>query len=186
MRDKYAIERVARFVSMIPYIEDLRMFQDLPDLWTTTQEFFDLGGGDYEEHAIVLANYFMYIDEKQNKNYKSYIVCGHGMPNGHMVYVMRKQSDAEGSFELWDPLTGQCYHFNNIIEPNKFCGISYGKQSHLDVRLTDPICPLRQIHTIVGSNNVWVNTQKSDYPILMNFDFTNAKCWKKFYNTDVP
>ena len=24
--DKYAIERVARFVSMIPYIEDLRMF----------------------------------------------------------------------------------------------------------------------------------------------------------------
>ena len=61
-QDKYAIERVARFVSMIPYIEDLRMFQDLPDLWTTSQEFFDLGGGDYEEHAIVLANYFRYVD----------------------------------------------------------------------------------------------------------------------------
>lgn len=94
------------------------------------------------------------------------------MPNGHMVYVMRKRNEAEGSFELWDPLTGQCYHFKNIIEDNKFCGIKIGKQSHLDVRLTDPICPLRQIHTIVGSTNVWVNCQKSDYPILMNFDLT--------------
>ena len=125
-RDKYAIERVARFVSMIPYIEDLRMFQDLPDLWTTTQEFFDLGGGDYEEHAIVLANYFLYIDKKQGKEYKSYIVCGHGMPAGKMVFVMRKRNEADGSFELWDPLTGQCYWFHNIIEPTKFCGISIG------------------------------------------------------------
>lgn len=47
---------------MVPYIEDLRLFQDLPDLWSTSQEFFDLGGGDYEEHAVLLANYFQYID----------------------------------------------------------------------------------------------------------------------------
>lgn len=47
---------------MIPFIEDLRLFQDMPDLFSTTQEFFDLGGGDYEEHAFLLANYFMFID----------------------------------------------------------------------------------------------------------------------------
>ena len=62
-QDAYAIEKVARFVSMIPFIEDLRMFQDMPDLYSTSQEFFDLGGGDYEEHAVLLANYFTYIDE---------------------------------------------------------------------------------------------------------------------------
>ena len=54
------------------------------------------------------------------------------------------------------------------------------------MRLTDPICPLRQIHTVVGENNVWVNIQKSDYPLLMNFNFANAKAWKKFYTTDTP
>ena len=132
-----------------------------------------------------MANYFRYIDEKQGKNYKSYIVLGCGLPNGHMVFVMRKRDEADGSFELWDPLTGQCYWFKNILEEKfNICGKGFGKQSHLDVRLTDPICPLRQIHTIVGSTNVWVNTQKSDYPILMNFDLTNVKSWKKFYNTD--
>ena len=102
-----------------------------------------MGGGDYEEHAITLANYFRYIDEKQGKGYQSYIVCGCGLPNGLMVYVMCKRDAADGSFELWDPLTGQCYYFHNIIEPNKFCGIKMGSASHLDVRLTDPICPLR-------------------------------------------
>ena len=58
----FAIEECARFVSMCPFIEDLRMFSDLPDLFTTCQQFFDLGGGDYEEHAILLANYFNYVD----------------------------------------------------------------------------------------------------------------------------
>lgn len=34
--EKYAIERVARFVSMIPFIEDLNMFGcSIPDLYST-------------------------------------------------------------------------------------------------------------------------------------------------------
>jgi coiled-coil and C2 domain-containing protein 2A len=64
----------------------------MPDLFSTSQEFFDLGGGDYEEHAILLANYFSYIDQKQGKDFKSFLVLGAGMPNGHMVYVMRKRT----------------------------------------------------------------------------------------------
>ena len=104
-QNQYAIERVARFVSMVPFIEDLTMFADMPDLYTTSQEFFDLGGGDYEEHAILLANYFAHIDEKQGNKFKSYIVLGSGMPNGHMVFVMRKRTVQDSSFELWDPLT---------------------------------------------------------------------------------
>lgn len=117
---------------MIPYIEDLRLFEDMPDLYCTSQEFFDLGGGDYEEHAILLANYFSYIDKKQNKQFKSYLVMGAGMPNGHMVYVMRQATDAggqdkdKGSFELWDPVTGYCYYFNcNSIE-KRVLGIKTG------------------------------------------------------------
>lgn len=56
--DQFAIEKVARFVSMIPFKDDLSMFENLPDIYSTCQEFLDLGAGDYEEHAILLANYF--------------------------------------------------------------------------------------------------------------------------------
>lgn len=52
------IEKCARFVSMIPFLEDLKLFKDLPDMYATCQQFLDLGGGDHEEHAILLANFF--------------------------------------------------------------------------------------------------------------------------------
>ena len=49
---------------MVPFIDDLNMFgSSIPELFSSSQEFFDLGGGDYEEHAILLANYFTYIDK---------------------------------------------------------------------------------------------------------------------------
>ena len=130
--DSYAIERAARFVSMIPYIEDLNMFgKENPDLFCTSQEFFDLGGGDFEEHAILLANYFAYIDQKQNKPFVSFIVLGAGMPNGEMVFVMRKKTISDGSFELWDPFSGQCYYYENITEKQTFCGCTVSTSSHL-------------------------------------------------------
>ena len=78
------------------------MFKDLPDLFTTCQQFLDLGGGDYEEHAILLANFFNYVDNHKreayvnqgiltkSKEFKSFIVLGEAMPEGHTVYVLRK------------------------------------------------------------------------------------------------
>lgn len=57
-QEPYALEKCARFVSMIPFINDLKNFKDLPDMYTNCQEFLDLGGGDSEEHAILLANFF--------------------------------------------------------------------------------------------------------------------------------
>ena len=91
---------------------------------------------------------------------------------------MRKKSLAHLSFELWDPLTAQCYFFENKSEKGRW---GFGKHEHLEVRLTDPICPLNQIHTVVSSENVYVNNQKVDYPVYMNFDFTNKKHWAPFF-----
>lgn len=103
----------------------------MPDLYCTSQEFFDLGGGDYEEHAILLANYFMYIDKKQGKNYHTFIVLGAGMPNGHMVYVMRKREIVGGGFELWDPVTAQCYYFACQKQEKRLLGIKCGEANIL-------------------------------------------------------
>ena len=106
------------------------------------------------------------------------------MPDGHMVFVMRKKSITDGSYELWDPATGQCYYYECITEPNKFCGCRIGTNTHLQIRPTDPVSPLTQIHTVISSSNVYVNCQKSDYPILMDFDFTKTKKWKRFFAED--
>ena len=94
---------------------------------------------------------------------------------------MRKKSLADLGFELWDPLTAQCYYFENKVEDKRTFGCKFGKHQHLHVRLTDPICPLTQIHTVVSSENVYVNNQKVDYPIYMSFDFTKSKLWVPFY-----
>lgn len=112
--DRFAIEKCARFVSMVPFLSDLKMFDQMPDMYSTCQEFLDLGGGDYEEHAILLANYFQYIDNKQSPGkYKSYIVYGYAMPEGRSVYVMRVFADQseKKDFELWSPITGESFFY---------------------------------------------------------------------------
>merc|ERR1712176_54341 len=60
----FAIEAAARYVLLIPFLSDAEMFSlDLGgDLWCTDQEFLNIQCGDWEEHAILLCNYFNYID----------------------------------------------------------------------------------------------------------------------------
>jgi coiled-coil and C2 domain-containing protein 2A len=93
-------------------IEDSQAFNGaMPDLWCDSQEFLDLGAGDCEEHAILLCNYFNYIDEKQNrKHIKSYVCLGLGYPEGKTAYVMRRDTNSN-HVELWNPMRGEAYFF---------------------------------------------------------------------------
>ncbi len=61
--DVDAIEKAARYVSLIPFAEDNQSF-NVSEIFCNSQEFLDLGMGDYEEHAILLCNYFNYIDRE--------------------------------------------------------------------------------------------------------------------------
>jgi coiled-coil and C2 domain-containing protein 2A len=93
-------------------IEDSQAFNGaMPDLWCDSQEFLDLGAGDCEEHAILLCNYFNYIDDKQNrKHIKSYVCLGLGYPEGKTAYVMRRDTN-NNHVELWNPMRGEAYFF---------------------------------------------------------------------------
>ena len=116
---EYAIQLAARFVSLIPFIEDNRAFEDMPDLWCTSQEFIDFNGGDYEEHAILLCNLFNYIDDKLNEGkVKSYIILGNAVPEGYTTYVLRRNVD-NNHVEVWDAIKGQAYFFGRKIEKHK-------------------------------------------------------------------
>jgi len=138
--DNRAIERAARFVSLIPFIDDSQLFKDMPDLVCNSQEFLDLGQGDSEEHAMLLCNYFNYIDRDQKrqkinpedklakgeKDYHSYIVYGETIPDGDCWYVARR--DCVNNFiELWNPMTAECFNFDLVQTTNK--GVFGDKQS---------------------------------------------------------
>ena len=195
-KDRFAIEKVARFVSLLPFIEDLSMFaqSDMPDLYSTCQEFLDLGGGDYEEHAILLACMFKYIDEVKDPGlFESYLVFGSAMPMGDTVYVMRKNlkpirkpdgtvSDT-GSVELWAPLTGECYFFNRKESTDTFMCVPFGRDTYMEIRMNDPLCPLKHIYSIAGPSNLYANIQKYDFPVVMDFDLGKKKKWKPLFET---
>jgi len=182
-RDPFAIEKAARFVSLIPYMDDDSLMSNMADMYCTCQEFLDLGAGDYEEHAILLANYFQYIDDIQDKGkFTNYIVFGEGMPEGNTVYVMRRFSEEHArtvsehkhSVELWQPLTGQCYFFARKTSSS---------DSYTYVRSNDPMCPLRKIHCVVSGKNIWQNIQQYSNPVLLDFDLTNTKAWKPLFTS---
>ena len=79
-KDENAYIKVARYVSLMSSKVDSQMFKDLPNIWSTSQEFIDLKSGSPEDHAVLLCNYFMYIDEQLNKSHiKNYLLFGKGM-----------------------------------------------------------------------------------------------------------
>ena len=107
------------------------------------------------------------------------------MPEGATVYVLRKINNKakvpnpNNSIEIWAPLTGECYWFKETSYETGMCG---GKTKGFDIILKDPICPMKNVHTIISDDNVYVNIQKSDYPVLMSFDLSNTKKWSPFFD----
>lgn len=191
---KKAIEKAARYVSLIPWVDDSTLFKDMPDLSCTSQEFLDLGMGDSEEHAILLCNYFNYIDSvKGNKanasenaktNYESYLVYGCAVPQGDCWFVARRDTKAQ-HLELWDPATGECYSFDSESGPVSGAGGSSSASSanqnkKKDKEAADPICPMKKIWCFVGQENVWANVQEVDAPGRLDYDLDKPALWCPF------
>lgn len=160
------IEKVLRFVSLVPFLDDWQAFEGSDmDMWCTSQQFLDLSAGDWEEHAILLCNYFTWIDkDKESTNrsddYNSYIVIGTGVPEGDSVYVMRKQENADGSS-------------SDVVLWNASTGVGYS--------VKDELCPLRSIGCVVSQDNIWANIQEYEEPWKLNYNLDNIKEWKPFF-----
>lgn len=57
-------------------------------------------------------------------------------------------------------------------------------QGYIESRGFDPICPLRRIHCIVSSTNIWANIQEFDSPVLLNWNIYDAKAWKPLFSSE--
>lgn len=177
---EHAIQVVARFVALIPFAEDNKTFKDLPDIFCTSQEFLDFGAGDYEEHAILLCNFFNYIDERLNEGkIKSYVVMGKAMPEGYTSYVMRRNTE-NNHVEIWNSITGEAYFFGRDYNKNKFLCIPLSTGVEIDCHSQDPICSLKEIGCVISEDNIYANVQKNSDPALISFNIDNPKQWKPF------
>ncbi|GMF33814.1 unnamed protein product [Phytophthora fragariaefolia] len=156
-----------RYVSLIPFLDDWLAFDGDKDVWSTTQEFLSMGAGDHEEHAVLLANYFMWYDRRSRRNRedhkppRTYLVLGYAVPEGNIVLVLRRGV-------LWNASTGVGY------------------------AVSDPHCPLRDVSLVVSSKNVFANIQPLTSTLgvsvgnshELDWDIErNTKCWQPFFTT---
>ena len=147
------IEECARFVSLIPFLDDFKIGHT-KEAWNTSDDFLQLRAGDEEEHAILLCNYFNYLDRTvKNNGFESYIVVGRGVPEGKTVYVMRANGN---DITFWNACTGDGY------------------------LKTDDNCTLR-VATIANDKNIWLNIQEFDRVSQLEFDLNDTSCWQPFF-----
>ena len=59
-----SIPQVARFVSLLPYLEDTALQKRRVDVWATNAEALHLAAGDAEEHAHLLAGLFLDLGQQ--------------------------------------------------------------------------------------------------------------------------
>jgi coiled-coil and C2 domain-containing protein 2A len=145
--DENSIEKVSRFISLIPFIEENQTWdyaEEMPDCWMTDEQFLSLGFGDYEEHAVLLCNYFNYVDQKSNTGCVSYLCLGDAHPEGSTVYVIRLTQDYK-QVEFWNAKTGDCYFFEKEINDNKLFCITMSRQYKQNKSNSNDICPLKSV-----------------------------------------
>ncbi len=56
--------QAARFVSMVPYLEDTALQKRRVDVWSTSAESVYLAAGDAEEHAHLLCGFFLELGQQ--------------------------------------------------------------------------------------------------------------------------
>lgn len=129
------------------------------DLWNTSQQFLDIRAGDWEEHAVLLCNYFEYLDRKK-KEFESYLVLAHAVPEGKGLYVLRLSTLNKDDGIIWNATTGDGYH------------------------IKDPKSPIQNVGMVATRNNIWTNVQQDGIPSSIQWDMEkSAKHWKPFFNT---
>ncbi|XP_038057381.1 coiled-coil and C2 domain-containing protein 2A-like isoform X2 [Patiria miniata] len=153
-----AAERVARFVSLIPFVSDSVVYPGLCDIWSTCDQFLQMLQGDEEEHAVLLCNYFLHL------NKKAWLISGAAIPEGPTTYVLTREDGVSGSggYWVWNPSTGE--HYSQF----------------------DSFCPLKSVGCLVNHENIWFNIQLHEEPIRIDLDVTKAKMWKPFFGRSYP
>ena len=160
-QDVCTVAAAARFVALVPFLEDYLGFRDL-DLWCTCGQFLEVLAGDWEEHALLLWHYLVYLQDKgaldeprsanndqpstagtgsssTRKRWTFYLVIGRAVPCGDAQYVLQLDQ-MTGEAILWDARSGEAFDAS-------------------DTRL-----PLVDITVLATPGNCWANLQREGRP----------------------
>lgn len=91
---------VAHYVSLIPSLPDRDLFSASCELWSTCDQFLTHLAGDKADHAVLLCNYFLFL------NKKAWLIIGSAIPEGPTIYVLTYE---ECQYLIWNPRSGQSY-----------------------------------------------------------------------------
>ncbi|CAI8044918.1 Coiled-coil and C2 domain-containing protein 2A [Geodia barretti] len=92
-----AMELLAHYVSLIPFLPDAITFSGECDIWTTSDQFLHMLAGDEEEHAVLLTNYFLHC------GWQAWLVLGHGIPEGDSNTLPAISSHLNHDSASWGP-----------------------------------------------------------------------------------
>lgn len=185
-------ELFTRLVSMIPIRDNTNvMASHEPDTWLTCKQGVITRSLSQVEHAILLCNYYNYIDSQgktRDTNF-TYVVLGHDYIYGDAAYVLRMiygiHNDTHTGF-----IGSKVQHSNNqliqliLIDP--CTGRQYNlfdTQSYID---NTSVCSLYGIHTIFNQHNVHLNIQSTHHPYLLSYTFTTYSHWRTLHDTQFP
>eukprot|EP01119_Soliformovum_irregulare_P003354 TRINITY_DN13792_c0_g1_i1.p1 TRINITY_DN13792_c0_g1~~TRINITY_DN13792_c0_g1_i1.p1 ORF type:complete len:326 (-),score=73.03 TRINITY_DN13792_c0_g1_i1:93-1013(-) len=85
-----------RYVSMIPFLEDSVIFVGKSNVWSSSKQCISMRAGDWEEHAILLCNFFLHL------HMDAYVCLGSGN-DGNAAYVVVKDGT---SITIHNPVFG--------------------------------------------------------------------------------
>jgi len=152
-------EEVTRFVSLVPFLSDIDVFGRHADVWATCAQTLDMGAGDFEEHALLLLNYLMWLNLPDNGGsgiWDDYLVLGSTHDSGESAWVLRYYART-----------------NQVVLINPCSGRSY-----LGL---DATCPLNNIGMLANGKNCFANVQGSGQPWRMRFDVTSTRDWMSMW-----
>jgi coiled-coil and C2 domain-containing protein 2A len=102
--------RLARFVSLVPSTPDTVAIPGVSDIWCSCNQFLDMISGDEEEHAILLCNFFLYLNKKVG------IILGSGIPEGPTCYVIVWDYNSQEP-SIWNPISGERFSVRDSYLP---------------------------------------------------------------------
>lgn len=187
MDDPFAIEKAARYVALIPFLRDDEI-SSLADLWCTNQEFLNIQCGDWEEHAILLCNYFNYIDRYRkeyvsrfsNEHVQSYCMLCDTLPEGSIMMVLRRDM-ITGHCEAWEAVSGKCYFLPMRPSRGWCCSLRRQSSDATSLKAT-PLNPIQRVHCLFNAENIWASLQGTKFSVNdFDFDVTNASAWKRLF-----
>jgi coiled-coil and C2 domain-containing protein 2A len=160
--------QLCRYVSAIPFLPNRTVFAVTCNLWSTSDQVFNVGAGDSIEHAILLCNLLLSME------YEARVIIGSTLIDGKSAFVIFKNKDAS------DPSSSRRNSSSNAPfgTLSRFMGsianiASLGRGGAADTnfllnvqyRICDPVsgivydaldkkCPLQDVTSVFDDKNV--------------------------------